>query len=95
MAIDPKTVAHIATLARIKVTEAEKSALAGELSNIMRWIEQLDAVDTSGVEPVSSVVDAVLPWREDVVTAGGHPEQVLANAPQAVPPFFAVPKVVE
>ncbi|MGE0714553.1 MAG: Asp-tRNA(Asn)/Glu-tRNA(Gln) amidotransferase subunit GatC [Alphaproteobacteria bacterium] len=95
MAIDPKTVAHVATLARIKVTEAEMSALAGELSGILQWIEQLDAVDTKDVEPVASVVDAVLPWRADAVTDGGYPEKVLANAPLAAPGFFAVPKVVE
>ena len=95
MAIDPKTVANIATLARIKVTDEEKAALAGELSGIMGWIEQLDAVDTAGVEPIASVIDAVLPWRKDAVTDGGYPEKVLANAPQAAPGFYAVPKVVE
>lgn len=95
MAIDPKTVANIATLARIKVTEEEKAALAGELSGILGWIEQLDEVDTQGVEPIASVVDAVLPWRKDVVADGGYPEKVLANAPQSVPGFYAVPKVVE
>jgi len=95
MAIDPKTVANIATLARIKVTEEEKAALAGELSGIMGWIEQLDAVDTAGVEPIASVIDALLPWRKDAVTDGGYPEKVLANAPQAAPGFYAVPKVIE
>lgn len=95
MAIDPETVAHIARLARIKVTEDEKAALAGELSNILQWIEQLDTVDTQGVEPVSSVVDAVLPRRADEVTDGGQAEKVLANAAGAVPGFFVVPKVVE
>lgn len=95
MAIDPDTVAHIARLARIKVTEDEKAALAGELSNILQWIEQLDTVDTQGVEPVSSVVDTVLPRRRDEVTDGGQAEKVLANAPGAVPGFFVVPKVVE
>jgi len=95
MAIDSATVAHIATLARIRVTEEEKTALAGELSQIIAWIEQLDSVDTGTVEPVSSVVDAVLPWREDRVTDGGQAEEVLANAPEAAHGFFTVPKVVE
>ena len=95
MAIDSQTVAHIARLARIKVTDEEKAALAGELSTILQWIEQLDEVDTAGVEPVASVVDAVLPWRADVVRDGGQAEKVLANAPDGVPGFFAVPKVVE
>ncbi|BBK32524.1 aspartyl/glutamyl-tRNA(Asn/Gln) amidotransferase subunit C [Stella humosa] len=95
MAIDTDTVAHIARLARIKVTDDEKTALAGELSTILQWIEQLDSVDTAGVEPVSSVVDAVLPWRADRVTDGGQAEKILRNAPEAVPGFFAVPKVVE
>ena len=95
MAIDSQTVAHIARLARIKVTDEEKAALAGELSTILQWIEQLDEVDTAGVEPVASVVDAVLPWRADVVSDGDQAEKVLANAPDGVPGFFAVPKVVE
>jgi aspartyl-tRNA(Asn)/glutamyl-tRNA(Gln) amidotransferase subunit C len=95
MALDKATVARIATLARIKVPEAEQEHLAGELSRILTWIEQLNEVDTEGVEPMSSVAAMTLPMREDVVTDGNCRDKILANAPAAAQGFFTVPKVVE
>ncbi len=95
MALDKATVVRIAALARIKVPEAEQEHLAGELSQILRWIEQLDEIDTAGVEPMSSVAAMRLPMREDKVTDGTIRDKILANAPQAANGFFAVPKVVE
>lgn len=95
MAVDKDSVAKIARLARLKVGEAQQSALVGELNGILDWIEQLKEVDTQGVEPMTSVVAARLPLRDDVVTDGGRPEAVLANAPDATAGFFTVPKVVE
>jgi aspartyl-tRNA(Asn)/glutamyl-tRNA(Gln) amidotransferase subunit C len=95
MALDKATVARIATLARIKLPEAEQEHLAGELSAILSWIEQLNEVDTTGVEPMSSVAAVTLPMREDEVTDGNCRDKVLANAPETVNGFFAVPKVVE
>jgi aspartyl-tRNA(Asn)/glutamyl-tRNA(Gln) amidotransferase subunit C len=95
MALDKATVARIATLARIKVPEADQDHLAGELSNILHWIEQLGEVDTAGVEPMSSVVHMTLPMREDVVTDGNRRDAILANAPETAHGFFVVPKVVE
>lgn len=99
MSLDRATVARIATLARIKVAEGDLDRMAGELQKIMAWIEQLNEVDTRNVEPMTSVVEAVLPWRDDVVSDGGYAEKILTNAPDAVHAgddgFFAVPKVVE
>lgn len=95
MALDQETVRRIAALARIKVPEENLAPLAGELNNIIGWIEQLSEVDTDGVEPMTSVVETVAPQREDVVTDGGTPEKVLLNAPQAEASFYTVPKVVE
>ncbi len=95
MAIDEATVAKIATLARIKVPEADRAALAAELSNILGWVEQLREVDTEGVPPMTSVIEAVLPKRPDDVTDGGYPDTVTENAPAAEKGYFAVPKVVE
>jgi len=95
MSLDPGTVRRIASLARIRVAEAELEPLAAELSGILGWIEQLQAVDTTGVEPLTGAVRMTLPWRDDVVTDGGDAERVLANAPDRAGPFFAVPKVVE
>ncbi len=105
MSLDKQTVARIARLARLKVPEEELQGLAGELSGIMDWIEQLNSVDTSAVEPMTSVADLTLPMREDKVSDGGQPQRVLANAPggavwlengnPAAGGFFVVPKVVE
>ncbi len=95
MALDKATVAHIATLARIKLSEEEQTRMAGELSHIMTWIEQLGEVDTKGVEPMASVAAMRLPMREDVVTDGDRADDVLLNAPAAAHGFFTVPKVVE
>ena len=95
MAVDRATVAQIAKLARIRVPERDLDDLAGELSNILTWIEQLSELDTDGVAPMTSVVAVELPRREDKVTDGGYPDKVVANAPEGAHDFFAVPKVVE
>ena len=95
MSVDKETVAKIARLARVHVEESKQDALAGELSNILGWIEQLSELDTEGVEPMTSVVSMKLPLREDEVTDGGYPDKVTANAPEAAHGFYAVPKVVE
>ncbi len=95
MAVGKATVARIAKLARIRVPEDQLDALSGELSNILTWIEQLDELDTEGVEPMTSVVEVTLPRRPDVVTDGGYPDKLVKNAPEAAHGFFVVPKVVE
>lgn len=95
MAIDAATVRKVAKLARIAEPEEKLEALAKELSGILDWIEQLGEVDTTDVEPMTTAIHTPLPMREDVVTEGGDPEQVLANAPKRVGNFFVVPKVVE
>ncbi len=95
MSVDEATVRKIARLARIKVKEEELAPLARELSQILAWIEQLNEVDTSKVAPLASTVAAKLPRRKDKVADGGYREKILANAPEGVAGFFAVPKVVE
>jgi aspartyl-tRNA(Asn)/glutamyl-tRNA(Gln) amidotransferase subunit C len=95
MAIDAATVKKVARLARIRVAEAELEPLAGELSGILAWIEQLNEVDTDGVQPMASTEAVSLPQRDDVVTDGGDPAVILANAPKSDRNFFVVPKVVE
>ncbi len=95
MAVDKATVARIAKLARIRVPEDQQDALAGELSNILGWIEQLNELDTEGVEPMTSVVEMKLPRREDKVTDGDCAEAVVRNAPETAHGFYAVPTVVE
>ncbi|WP_068874200.1 MULTISPECIES: Asp-tRNA(Asn)/Glu-tRNA(Gln) amidotransferase subunit GatC [unclassified Phenylobacterium] len=95
MAIDAATVRKVARLARIAEPEEKLEPLAKELSGIMNWIEQLNEVDTDGVEPMTTSVAMSLPMRDDVVTDGGDPAKVLANAPKTARDFFIVPKVVE
>lgn len=95
MSIDIETARRVAKLARIRVEEERLPALAGELSGILTFMEQLNEVDVTGVEPMVSVTPMRLKRRKDVVTDGNIQAQVLANAPDAREGFFAVPKVVE
>jgi aspartyl-tRNA(Asn)/glutamyl-tRNA(Gln) amidotransferase subunit C len=95
MSVDTATVRHIAKLARIAMSNAEVEALVPELNNILGWVEQLQEVDVSGVEPMTAVIPHTLRLRDDVVTDGGIRDAVLANAPVAEHGFFAVPKVIE
>ncbi len=95
MSIDIDTARRVAHLARIAVREEDLPALAGELSGILTFMEQLNEVDVTGVEPMTSVTPMRLKRRADVVTDGNIQAQILANAPDAREGFFAVPKVVE
>jgi aspartyl-tRNA(Asn)/glutamyl-tRNA(Gln) amidotransferase subunit C len=95
MSVDAATVRHIAKLARIAVSDGEVAALEPELNNILGWIEQLQEVDVTGVQPMTAVIPNQLRMRQDVVNDGGIRDDVLANAPAAEHGFFAVPKVIE
>jgi len=95
MALEPATVRRIAKLARIRVEEAEIPGLAAELNGILGYVEQLNEVNVEGVEPLSGGAQMAMRLREDLVTDGGIPEKILANAPDRAGDFFAVPKVVE
>lgn len=95
MSLDRATVARVADLARIAVPEDQLDALAGELSGILAWVEQLSEVDTQGIEPLRSVHPIRRAWRADVVGDGFCREAILANAPEREDGFFVVPRVVE
>ncbi|ANY19941.1 Glutamyl-tRNA(Gln) amidotransferase subunit C [Tsuneonella dongtanensis] len=100
MSVDRETVAKIASLARIQMDDAALEKLVPEFNNILAWVEQLGEVDTSGVEPMTAVIENHLRLRDDVVdadplTGGGVRDAVLANAPAAEHGFFGVPKVIE
>jgi aspartyl-tRNA(Asn)/glutamyl-tRNA(Gln) amidotransferase subunit C len=95
MAIDIDMARKVAKLARIRVEEGELPALAEKLSGILGFMEQLNEVDVTGVEPMVSVTPMRLKRRADVVTDGDLQARVLKNAPDAREGFFAVPKVVE
>lgn len=93
--MDTNTVKTIATLARLRVPDDQLPALAGELTTIISWVEQLARVDTSSVEPMASVAHMTLTLRVDVVADGGMPDAVLRNAADRIDDYFTVPKVVE
>lgn len=95
MQVDEATVWRIARLARIKITEAEAKSLKTELSGILNWVEQLDEVDTSSVEPLTRVVPIELRQREDKITDGDIADEIVKNAPMIEDHYFVVPKVVE
>lgn len=95
MSVDATTVKRIGRLARIRIEEGEVSKYQDELNAILGFVEQLSEVDVAGVEPMTSVTPMKLRRREDVVSDGGYPEQIVANAPLAEDNFFMVPKVVE
>lgn len=95
MAVDENTVRRIAHLARIRVTDEEVPHLRSELNAILDFVAQLDQVDVSGVEPMTSVLPMELRQREDSVTDGGYAARIVANAAVSEDNYFVVPKVVE
>ncbi len=95
MSVDEATVRRIARLARVAITDKEAKSLKGELSGILDWVEQLNELDTSDVEPMTRVVPITLKKRQDEVTDGEIAEEIVSNAPMSEDDFFVVPKVVE
>lgn len=95
MTITRAEVQKIANLARIAVPEAEEETLASQLSGIMKFIDQLNEVDTTGVTPMTTAAKMKLPHRQDAVNDGAYASDLLANAPEATADFFVVPKVIE
>ena len=95
MSVDLATVKRVAHLARIAVPEADLPKLQGELNAILGFVEQLNEVDVTGVEPMTSVTPMDMRKRQDDVTDGDKAADIVANAPSTDRNFFLVPKVVE
>lgn len=95
MSVDQATVRRIAHLARIGVQDAEVQHLERELNAMLAFVEELKAVDVSGIEPMTSVIPMALKMRPDVVTDQAGAAAVTANAPASEDGFFVVPKVIE
>ena len=95
MKLTREEVRHVATLARLRLTPDEEERLTGQLENILQYMEKLDGLDLSGVEPFTHAVEVVHAFRDDKVT--NHPNAValLANAPDKDQTFFKVPKIIE
>jgi len=95
MSMNEATVKKIASLAKIKVEKKDLQKFAKELEQIIVWIEQLQEVNTKNILPMTSVVDAELPLREDKISDFGKREDILSNSPESKEDYFVVPKVIE
>ena len=95
MTIDKATVRKLGTLSRIHVSPEDEDYYAPQVSGILKWIEQLQEVNTDNVQPLTSVSDLKAVLRADVVNDGDQATAVLANAPESVEGFFVVAKIVE
>lgn len=95
MQLTREEVQKVATLARLHLTAEEEEHLTEELDAILRYMEKLNQVDTSRVEPFTHAVDVVNAFREDKVTNHPNVEALLANAPDTDQTFFKVPKIIE
>ncbi len=95
MKVDAETLHKIAHLARLEVNPAEEAELLTSLNGVLTWMEQLNELDTTGVEPLTHISDGLTVLRDDVVANQLPREQGLANAPQHDEQFFQVPKVME
>ena len=93
--ITRKQVEYVADLSRIELTEEEKEKFAGQLGKIVEYVEQLNELDVSRVEPMSHAVELQNVRREDVVKPSLTPDEALSNAPDRKDGFFRVPKVIE
>ena len=95
MTIDLKTIKHISKLSRISVDDKKAEKLAGDLNSIFEFIEKLNKLDTKNIEPLTSVAETTLKFRNDEVKSKDIRDQTLKNSPDENEDFFVVPKVVE
>ena len=95
MTIDLKTIKHISKLSRISVDDAKAKKLEGDLNSIFEFIEKLNELDTDKVEPLTSIAETSLKFRNDEVKSKDIRNQILKNSPEKNEDFFVVPKVVE
>ena len=95
MSIDQKTVKHISKLARISINEKKAKNLANDLTNIFKFIEKLNKLDTKNIEPLTSISETKLHLREDNIKDANIRDQILENSPEKNKEYFVVPKVIE
>ena len=95
MTIDLKTIKHISKLSRISVDDKKAKKLAGDLNSIFEFIEKLNELKTDNIEPLTSVAETTLKFREDEIKSKNIREQILKNSPEDNEDYFVVPKVVE
>ena len=95
MSFESETILNIAHLARLHLSQDEVQQYAGELSAILEFIEQMNAVDTGGVIPMAHPLDMVQPLRADIVTEPDRRAEYQANAPLIRDGLYIVPRVIE
>jgi|TARA_B100000749_G_scaffold277534_1_gene266620 aspartyl-tRNA(Asn)/glutamyl-tRNA(Gln) amidotransferase subunit C len=95
MSIDQKTVKYISKLARISINEKKAKNLAKDLTNIFKFIEKLNKLDTKNIEPLTSIAETKLHLREDNIKDANIRDQILKNSPEKNKEYFVVPKVIE
>ena len=93
--VDNELILKLEKLARLQLSEKERSSLMGDLKSILAMVKKLEEVDTTGVEPLLHMVVQDHPLRDDVVQNQLSEKEALSNAPESEPPFFRVPKVIE
>jgi aspartyl-tRNA(Asn)/glutamyl-tRNA(Gln) amidotransferase subunit C len=95
MKITKQEVEHVAKLARLELSEQQKDTFTDQLSKILTYVEQLNELDTKGVEPTSHVLDIKNVMREDIPGESLPQERALANAPEKAAGHYRVPKIIE
>ncbi len=95
MALSREDVRHVAELARLDFSEEKEAQMAEEMSQILDYVEKLDELDTSGVPPMSHVLDVTNVYRDDEIESRIDQEQALEPAPDTDGTYFQVPQVIE
>ena len=93
--MDKETVATISYLSRLAFDKQNEEKITRDLENIIKFVDQLDSIDTSHIEPLKSPLQKTAKTREDKISAQNRKEQFLKNAPDANDDYFLVPRVVE
>ena len=93
--IDDETMEYVGILANLELSEDEREAAKKDMGRMLDYIDQLNELDTAGVEPMSHVLSTRNVFREDVVTNGDERERLLSNAPQEKDGMFVVPRTFE
>ena len=86
---------HLALLARLELSESEKGLFSGQVENIIDYIDQLNELDTSDVEPTAHILSMKNVFREDNATASLPQDKAMQNAPERDGSFYRVPKIIE
>ncbi|MBR1852058.1 MAG: Asp-tRNA(Asn)/Glu-tRNA(Gln) amidotransferase subunit GatC [Lachnospiraceae bacterium] len=93
--IDDETIEYVGILAKLELSDVEKDQAKQDMAKMLDYIDQLNELDTTGVEPMSHIFQVENVFREDVVTNGDMREDILANAPEEKDGMFVVPQTFE